>query len=241
MSLHHSPRIVTNGLVLCLDAANSKSYPGTGTTWYDLISPTYNSTIFNGTSYTSNNKGVFVFDGVNDYIRTNVFGKDIVTAQSNFTMSCWVKFTSIPVVESSGTIFGAFNYDGYGIRWDSTLSSMTVGYQMRARLTNTIVGNSVVVPINTWIYLAFVYSATSNLSRFYVDGELMLSAGAISGNFDTTLNTIYLSMGLNTVASGGNPPAYFPGEFSQCQMYNKELTLSEVQQNFNALRGRFGI
>ena len=67
MALSHSPSIVTNGLVLCLDAANSKSYPGSGTTWTDLSGRGNNGTLVNGVGYNSGNLGSLVFDGVDDY------------------------------------------------------------------------------------------------------------------------------------------------------------------------------
>jgi hypothetical protein len=64
--LAHSPSIVMNNLVLCLDAGNSKSYPGSGTTWYNLIPGGVNGTLTNGPTYSSANGGVIVLDGVND-------------------------------------------------------------------------------------------------------------------------------------------------------------------------------
>ena len=68
MGLSHSPSIITQNLVLCLDAANSKSYPGSGTTWYNLIPGGVNGTLTNGPTYSSANGGVIALDGVNDYI-----------------------------------------------------------------------------------------------------------------------------------------------------------------------------
>jgi hypothetical protein len=71
MGLGHSPSIVRDGLVLYLDAANPKSYPGSGTTWFDLKG-TSNSTLSNGPTFVNSNKGYFSFDGVNDYTQINI-------------------------------------------------------------------------------------------------------------------------------------------------------------------------
>ena len=69
MSLNHGGKpIVTDGLVLCLDAANPKSYPGSGTTWTDLSGNGNNGTLVNGVGYNSDNGGSLSFDGVNDYV-----------------------------------------------------------------------------------------------------------------------------------------------------------------------------
>lgn len=240
MSLGHGASVVRDGLVLHLDAANLKSYPGNGTVFSDLLS-TYSTTLFNGVSYDTENNGSFVFDGVNDFLRTNVLGKNIFTPQSNFSMEAWVNVTSLPLTESAGTIFGAFNYDGYGIKWGNTLSSVNVGYQMRARLTGTIVDGNIDISTNRWYHLVFTYSSASNFSRFYIDSTKIFDKNAISGSYDTTLDTIYLSMGQNTVASGGIGGKYFPGKMSNFKMYNRALTDSEVKFNFEALRGRYGI
>ena len=68
MSTKYSPKIVTDGLVLCLDAANSKSYPGSGTSWNDLSRNNNTGTLTNGPTYTSSFGGSSVFDGTNDYV-----------------------------------------------------------------------------------------------------------------------------------------------------------------------------
>ena len=70
MALHHSPRIVTNGLVLCLDAGSRKSYGGTGNVWRDLAGSN-NGTLTNGPTFSSANGGSIAFDGTNDYVSFN--------------------------------------------------------------------------------------------------------------------------------------------------------------------------
>ena len=68
MSINYNPRIVTDGLVLLLDAGNTKSYPGTGTTWTDISRNGNNGTLTNGPTFDSANGGSLVFDGVDDYV-----------------------------------------------------------------------------------------------------------------------------------------------------------------------------
>ena len=100
MSVSYNSSIVTNGLVLCLDAGNPRSYPGSGTAWYDVSGNNKTGTLVNGPSYNSSNGGSFVFDGVDDYVNVNNF--NVSHGTSNFTYSCWAYLSGKP---SLGTIF----------------------------------------------------------------------------------------------------------------------------------------
>jgi hypothetical protein len=88
MALQHSPRIVTDGLVLCLDAANPKSYPGSGITWGDVSGQNHTGTLTFGPSYSVSNGGTISFDGSNDYVSTT-----FNTALADFTICCWFRKT----------------------------------------------------------------------------------------------------------------------------------------------------
>jgi hypothetical protein len=104
MALAHSPSIVTSGLVLCLDAANPKSYPGSGTTWTDLSGNGNNGTLVNGPTYSSVNGGSIVFDGSNDYIST-AYSIGTVSQQS---ISCWISKTNLQyslILASSASLY----------------------------------------------------------------------------------------------------------------------------------------
>ena len=94
MGLAHSPRIVTDGLVLCLDAGNTKSYPGSGTTWTDLSGNGNTGTLTNGVGYSGDNLGSLSFDGVNDFTST-ITGEDFNFGTGDFTIECWVYFNTI--------------------------------------------------------------------------------------------------------------------------------------------------
>jgi hypothetical protein len=91
MAYFHSPRIVTDGLVLALDAANTKSYPGSGTTWSDLSGNSNNGELVNGITYDDTNLGSLVFDGVDDYVQITKVPSIDFTPTSSFTMMVWAK------------------------------------------------------------------------------------------------------------------------------------------------------
>ena len=91
MAFFHSPNIVTNGLVLALDAANPKSYPGSGTTIYDLSGNGNHGTLNNGVGFSTNYKGILTFDGVDDYVNCNTPN----LASSNYTAMGASRYVSI--------------------------------------------------------------------------------------------------------------------------------------------------
>jgi hypothetical protein len=207
--------IVTSGLVLSLDAGNSSSYPGTGTTWFDLSGNGNNGTLVNGASYDSVNNGVIVLDGVNDYINV-----PINLTNTNYTVMGAARYVVV-----GGRTFSGQNNNWLMGHW----SSSTVKHYAEGWVTGT---STTEESDTNWR----IYAATGNYSAdswaFYVNGALR--AGPNSGG----------SNGPNGFSIG----RYGPGnsEFSNSQIsflicYNRVLTAAEIQQNFNALRGRYGL
>ena len=99
MALAHSPRIVRDSLALYLDAANTKSYPGSGTTWKDICGKNNDGTLTNGPTFSSDNLGCIVLDGTNDYV-SETSGLSDSLLQGNWSISFWVNFD---VVNTSGS------------------------------------------------------------------------------------------------------------------------------------------
>jgi hypothetical protein len=98
MSVAGGPDLIQDGLVLCLDAANTKSYPGSGTSWVDLSGNGNNGTLTNGPTFSSTNGGNIFFDGTNDYVR--VSSTSIIPGSSSFTFNIWLNYSI-----SGGAIF----------------------------------------------------------------------------------------------------------------------------------------
>jgi len=247
MALAHSPRIIINNLFLCLDAANTKSYPGSGTTWTDLSTNKTNGTLINSPGFSNTNGGTITFDGTNDSCNTSLSGPTTFTTDSEFTMSCWAKFSAYKADASSiGTLFGAFNYQGYGLFWAGTPTSYVIGSYMRSTSTVSDIRSSAITPGN-WFYAVQTYSKTSNLHRLYINGVLSNNTTSISGAFSAGLNGISIAIangvpGINDgTPGGGTPGTPLLGNVAQASIYNRALSATEVNQNFNALRGRFGL
>ena len=215
MGLAHNPRIVTDGLVLCLDAANPKSYPGSGTTWKDLSGNGNDGTLINGPSYSSDNKGVIVLDGVNDYIDISL---NLYT--SNYTIIGTARYVTI-----GGRTFSGKNNNWLMGHW----SSSTVKYYADQWVTDT--NNSENSDTN-WR----IYAATGDYSgdswAFYVNGQL--NTGPNSGGTNGP-------NGFRIGRYGPTSGEYSNSHISNLIVYNRVLTTDEIRQNYNALRGRYGI
>ena len=234
MAFRYSPKIVTDGLVLYLDAANTKSYVSGSTTWNDISRGGNNGTLVNGPTFSSQNGGSIVFDGVNDYVDTaNSTGLNFTNTSG--TVSLWFK-TSV-----ANTFLIAKNMDstgGWGVLIDASgiplfeAKNNASGASAFYRYVNVTGTN------NVWhnIVAAFTTSTSvvaNNTVSMYFDGVLNQSALTqvlvYGGN---TAGTIQL--GRRT--SGG----YFNGNISNVQIYNRLLSANEVLQNYNATKARFG-
>ena len=225
MGLSHSPRIVTDNLVLALDAANVKSYPGSGTTWSDLSGNGTDGTI-SGATHTSGTDGYFDFDGTDDYVDTTSgwtnFGTDPFTIEVWYKTSSASEFETLVGNASGGPGTFQLDYNGSNnLRFNNTTNS------------GEYVDSSISFEANIWKQVVVVREGTgTNQFKIYSNGDLNTT-----GTFNIDLNSsAQLRIGRNR---GG--VYYYDGEISNVKVYTKALTASEVAQNFNALRGRFGI
>ena len=228
MALAHSPRIVTDGLVLALDAGNAKSYPGSGTTWTDLSGNGNNGTLVNGPTYSSANGGSIVFDGVND--RTTFSGNNISGLSelaTEFTISVWVKYNST-------ASYGAFMTKQTSGASTPGTPRLDLGFLPNDVYLTTYNSSSGVIDggkfsftINTSFWYNIVLVCGNSLKRGYINNTLYYS-----NNFTSTFPT-------NTHNLGIPRDRPINGNISQVSIYNKALTASEIQQNYNALKSRF--
>lgn len=237
MALSHSPSIVTDGLVLCLDAANLKSYPGSGLTWGDLSSRGNNGVLVNGPSYSQSNNGIITFDGSNDYVNTT----SIQFERTNpFSLSAWIR----PSIVSNNQIINNENsiYRGYLFAIFSN-SKLAFGLRHESAVTGTanfIQVEGPTMTANIWQYVCATYNGSSNASgvSLYLNGNKFSSPTILGNSLSaTTISSETTWIGLRRPASTGQ----FNGNIAQVSIYNKALSDTEVLQNFNALRGRFGI
>lgn len=230
MAIGYNTTVVRNGLVLHLDAANVKSYPGSGTVWTDLSSNGNNGTLTNGVGYSANNKGSLVFDGVDDRVLVTR------TIQDNFTILCWFKTTQS--FQSSST---AQWYHGAGLV-DAEVAGVQndFGISLQAGKIDFGVGNPDVTirslltyNDNVWHCAVGTRNKATGAINLYVDGNFIISGIANTSSLTGPSNICIGSLQTNL--------NFFSGNISTVQLYNRDLTAQEIRQNFEALRGRYGI
>ena len=214
MGLKHHPRVVTNGLVYYLDAANTRSYSGSGNTAYGLFGP--NGTLTNGTGYTSANSGSFFFDGTDDSIDFSSY-----TPDAN-TVSIWVNLKSL----QNGPIVYVGNNEYNSNVWSWSFFAFNSLFYFRASTTSAFFTE--VPPLNTWINYTLIRNDGSGESIAYKNGVFF---GSQSDS--TTLNP-YPNMKFGL--SDANAANF---NLSQVIIYNRALTAQEVLQNYNATKKRY--
>lgn len=226
MGLAHSPRIVTDGLVLCLDAANPKSYPGSGTACSDLSSYSNNGVLYNQTYYDSNTKS-FVFDGDNDYIE--VADSPSVSLTGDMSICSWINVTNFSsyrgiVGKTTPAVPAPIDY--------YLLSSSGLARFMRGNGSSYNYVNATNAPATgVWQYISVTMSGTN--VYHYLNGN--------SNGSGTLISSISDGNGTLRIGNRGDLVTDYLGKLSQISIYNKALTDEEIKQNFNALRGRYGL
>lgn len=258
MAGHAAPNIVEDGLVFSVDAANPRSYPGSGTTVTDIAGNTTGT--LSGTSGDNNspqfqntNNGIFNFDGTDDNISLGSltsFQSDIDTSNA-FSISLWLKTsnTSTDNLILFGNQANAWNqyetmwlYINEGYLRFSVMTNPDQPPHHYYRLYNNLDTSS--VNDNNWHHVCCTFgvdpSTTYLVSKIYVDGiliktQLTSHGGGYAQEINIVNNNYYIG------ARGSNPIQGFDGEMSNLNLYNKALSVSEVKQNYNALKGRFGL
>jgi hypothetical protein len=228
MSGKSGPDIVENGLVLCLDAANKFSYPGTGTTWTDLSGNSNNFSLINGPTFSNTNLGNIVFDGTDDYLLISSLVWDY---NVNFTIQFWFNTNSL----------GGAN--GYGLFFNGSTGANTNRVQIAGDSNGSIylntVGSSVgddfvsaagLVTVGKWFNFAAVRN--SGVITTYLNGT-----SVASGNVNYSVSQ-QSNLYVGFVRSSG-ALWYLNGRMSSILINNRVLTASEILQNYNATKSRF--
>ena len=227
------PDIVTDGLVFLLDAANKKSYPGSGTVWNDLSGNNTNGTLTNGPVFDSGNAGSIDFDGTDDRINSSFSELNSVSALS---IDVWFYQTSAEATTSgTGVICG----------WGSTSSTtqfMRVSVSNGSFIAQTRVGGIIdidqtgVIYSAGWNHYTYVFDGTSN---FYLNGvsqSYTSTNGGVVYVTDSISNNIFH---IGTLQRGGGFETLYEGRIGLLKLYNRALTSQEILQNYNSTKSRF--
>jgi len=219
---YNRPQIVTNGLVLCLDAGDVQSYSGSGTTWTDRSGNGNDVTLYNSPTFTTDNKGSLNFDEANDYGKTS---STTVLNSSSYTKIAWFR-----PEEACANIISGGSYSQHAFWMAGTNHTLSAGHNnswyrvsYRPNPSGDMVGQ--------WWCGAVTFNTTSGWV-LYMNGD------QVNTSSDTT---VISGNGIIRIGAYNDASNLFNGDINIVQIYNRVLTAGEVLQNYNATRGRFGL
>lgn len=233
MAISRGPKTTTNGLVFCVDAADKNSYPGSGTTWTDVSGNGNIGTLTNGPTFNSSNNGSIVFDGTNDYITVPYSTTWNVTSS---TYEIWIK-------KSSANVDGEFLSRGPNDAGDQPRFYLYPNNDIYFDWSNGTTDIYVTCPSPSfnstgWNQIVGVAVPSVQL-KVYTNGTLLSVSS--SGGGGITPNPLYITNQPMIIGGVNWIPRYFNGNIAIVKVYNYGLTATEILQNYNATKSRFGL
>ena len=225
MSFDNGPRIVTNGLVLALDAADRNSYVSGSTTRFDLSGNSNNGTLTNGPTFNSANGGSIVFDGVNHYVN--------ISTTPNLTNPLTIcAFVNTSFITGSNQIIYGPSANGS----DNWLSVNNNRVQLNATQTGDVnnfsITGTTTIEANKWYYITGIVN--NNITSVYINGVFEVSSSIqafTAGGWNSTAR-------IGQRATGQFP---FNGSIAYVHGYSRALSATEIAQNYNAIKSRFNL
>jgi len=225
-TLSGGPNIIVNNLILNLDAANTRSYPGSGTTWFDLSRSGNNGTLTNGPTFNTANGGCITFDGTNDYINGTGISSLLT---GDMTAEAWIRISSGPSdwVRVIGTGSNPSGNRTFGLWYSSTRTPLW----QRFGTNNMNINPANVLNYNTWYYIAGTSIGNSHV--LYLNGSSVGTA-TVTGPWTASNENITLgaAVGVHT---------YLTGNIAIGRIYTRGLSAAEILQNYNTTKTRFGL
>ena len=238
------PHIVTDGLVLSLDAANTKSYQSGSTTWFDRSGRGNNGTLVNGPTFDSANGGYIRCDGTNDFIEVSD-NSLLDFGSGNFTVEYW--FRKLTTTVAYGNIWGPNKWNTGALRgtneWSLDIGNGTSGngniYSFTVEVGTTFYstgGSSETLALNTWYQIVGIRNGGS--LQTYIDGVLKQNVSPSGFTSSSVINNVGRVLRIN---NSNLNQFYTNADNASLRIYNRALTTQEVLQNFDATKGRFGL
>jgi len=224
MGLSNSPRIVTDGLVLCLDAANARSYPGTGATWYDLSPYGHTASIVGTSTWNSSYGGEFDFSSGQTTQYISLPYQAAALTGSYYTMEFWMRPRSVGTRYFCSMSSGS-NHNYYILQNTSTIQRFggtgSVSYSQDEAIQFCVVRDN------------------SNTGKFYKNGKFSTNSTSITTISSTVSGGWILNQEQDSLGGNFDPDQNFIGAFMMIKLYNKALTPDEIRQNYLATKGRY--
>ena len=231
MSVAVGPDLIQDGLVLCLDAANTKSYPGSGTAWTDLSGNGNNATTSGGPTFSSANGGGIIFDATNDYAA--IPNSSSLNPTVAVSLCAFINLTSIssnfaPIILKQNNYSGS--YEQYSLYMaPGGAFGLTVTGPDRSQKSANSGGDY----RNIFVYVVGVISTITDDLKLYINGNLVASNATFTSTFDISSNQVHIGA-MPTVYTG-----FSGGRIFNANIYNRALSITEIRQNYNSIKGRF--
>ena len=221
-------------MVLCLDAGNTKSYSGSGTAWNDLSGRGNNATMYGTVPFETDVVNCFNFSTASGASSAAsslgfTFASNMIQRTGDFTLSCWIKNPNT----SSGQV-GLFSNAGGGDGYRFGVGTNGIYYLIGPTYVESTISFSSTLNTTDWYYVTAVYDRTSSKNVRLFRNGVYQNAGSMNASQTEFTNA---TPGIVRSPCCG----IYTGKLAIFQAYNKALTSEEVLQNFNALRGRFGV
>jgi hypothetical protein len=225
MGLGHSPTIITDGLVFSIDAANSRSYSGSGVTVNGLIGG-IGGTLVNGVGFSSLNSGYFSFDGTNDYIL--IPDNSSLNTFTNMTLEVIVRYTT-----TNDQIFAQkWNYSGGSQGYTLEIYTSAIVAACYASGSSYLSVSISGYPINNTYHIILTLSGSTQ--TLYING---VSVATNSSGSVPNISGTSFTIGNRSNLSG----TYLGGNVYSTKFYNRALSATEIKQNYNATKRRYGL
>lgn len=225
MAFNYSPKVVTDGLVMYLDAGNNRSYASGSTSWLDLSRNGNNGTLTNGPTFSSANGGSIVFDGTNDFVSVPD------STSWDFTVGVSIEFwVYLNAYGSIGTMF-IHQQNGTGFGGFEIWSDASGVIRFNKNADVTLVTSNASFILNRWNHV--ICTANGTTARVYLNSVSI--GNASTGLPDNVTGILRIGGWVNSSAYQVN------GRLSSMKIYNIGLSAQEVLQNYNALKGRFNL
>jgi hypothetical protein len=228
MSLNHSPSIVTDGLVLCLDAANKRSYLGTGTAWTDLKGVNNGSlTNMDAANFSDGNGGSLSFDGANERVD---FG-NVLNISGEISISSWVKVDAFPINSGRGLIVSkGYSGNEEAYHFGFAAGNLLRFYTYASSINGVVYTHS--LSTSTWYNIVGTFNGSTWI--LYIDSDFV-----DSNNDSTALRITSEPLIVGASSLSGSVSRFFDGSIASASIYNRALTADEIRQNYEATLGRY--
>jgi hypothetical protein len=233
MAFANGGSIVTNGLVLALDAADRNSYPGSGTVWNDLSGNNSSGSLVNGPTFDSANGGSIVFDGTNDFVNLGT-PSTLVGLQVPLTINLWAR---IPSTDGLDTLYSAYTAVNSNRLYSLIRLDSGVLKYYTSNAAGTYQSQGTFIPtLNVWNFYTITVSgsiSTPTLTIYLNNSSETFALSALSATPDLT---VPIQIGANRTGE-----ELWRGNIASCIVYNRTLSSTEISQNYNAQKSRFGL